>query len=206
MIPRRALLLASLAAPSLAHAQAPDRVRVAVFNVSSALPYRVAAERGFFREAGIEATAVPLQTAPLIVQSMIAGDIEAASNLVTLEGANINVRRPGTALYIALNGQNAQYRMEQFVVRPQHPARSIAELKGARILSAPGPANISAARAVLAANGLQEGRDYTWCWRSASSTGPGDRRLSAALVEAAPPAAARGPGCRARGSRRRPAR
>ncbi|MGG5887468.1 ABC transporter substrate-binding protein [Falsiroseomonas sp. HC035] len=161
MIRRRPLLLASLAAPSIARAQARDRVRVAVFNVSSALPYYVAAERGFFAAEGIEASAIPLQAAPLIVQAMVSGDVEAASNLVTLEGANINARRAETALYIALNGQNARYRMEQFVVRPQHPAQAIRDLKGARILSAPGPANLSAARAVLAANGLQEGRDYT---------------------------------------------
>jgi NitT/TauT family transport system substrate-binding protein len=161
MIRRRPLLLASLAAPSLARAQARDRVRVAVFNVSSALPYHVAAERGFFAAEGIEPSAIPLQAAPLIVQAMVSGDVEAASNLVTLEGANINARRADTALYVALNGQNARYRMEQFLVRPQHPAQSIRELKGARILSAPGPANLSAARAVLAANGLQEGRDYS---------------------------------------------
>jgi NitT/TauT family transport system substrate-binding protein len=161
MISRRPLLLAALAAPTIAHAQAPDRVRVAVFNVSSALPYYVAVERGFFAANGIEASAVPLQAAPLIVQSMISGDVEAASNLVTLEGANINARRANTAVYIALNGQNAQYQMEQFVVRSGSTAQSIRDLKGARILSAPGPANISAARAVLTANGLQEGRDYT---------------------------------------------
>lgn len=161
MISRRPLLLAALAVPSVARAQAPDRVRVAVFNVSSALPYYVAVERGFFAAQGIEASAVPLQAAPLIVQSMVAGDVEAASNLVTLEGANINARRANTAVYIALNGQNAQYQMEQFVVRAGSTAQSIRDLKGARILSAPGPANISAARAVLAANGLQEGRDYT---------------------------------------------
>lgn len=161
MISRRPLLLAALAVPSVARAQAPDRVRVAVFNVSSALPYYVAVERGLFAAQGIEASAVPLQAAPLIVQSMVAGDVEAASNLVTLEGANINARRANTAVYIALNGQNAQYQMEQFVVRAGSTAQSIRDLKGARILSAPGPANISAARAVLAANGLQEGRDYT---------------------------------------------
>lgn len=161
MLPRRTLLLAALATPAIARAQAPERVRVAVFNVSSALPYYVAAERGFFAAEGIEATAVPLQAAPLIVQAMIAGDVEAASNLVTLEGANINARRANTAIYIALNGQNRQYQMEQFVVRAGSTARSIRDLRGARILSAPGPANISAARAVLAANGLQEGRDYT---------------------------------------------
>jgi NitT/TauT family transport system substrate-binding protein len=158
---RRLLLLSALAMPAAARAQAAERVRVAVFNVSSALPYYVAAERGFFAAEGIEASAVPLQAAPLIVQAMIAGDVDAAANLVTLEGANINARRADTALYVALNGQNAQYRMEQFVVRAGHPAQAIRDLRGARILSAPGPANLSAARAVLAANGLQEGRDYT---------------------------------------------
>ena len=161
MLARRPLLLAALAAPAIARAQPVERVRVAVFNVSSALPYYVAAERGFFAAQGIEASAVPLQAAPLIVQAMVAGDVEAAANLVTLEGANINARRANTAIYVALNGQNAQYRMEQFVVRTAHPAQSIRDLRGARILSAPGPANISAARAVLAANGLVEGRDYT---------------------------------------------
>ncbi|QYU71082.1 ABC transporter substrate-binding protein [Leptolyngbya sp. 15MV] len=125
------------------------------------MPYYVAAERGFFREAGIEPVAVPLQAAPLIVQAMVAGDVEAASTLVTLEGANINARRANPALYIALNGQNARYRMEQFVVRAGHPAQSLRDLRGARILSAPGPANLNAAKAVLAAIGLQDGRDYT---------------------------------------------
>ena len=161
MIRRRPLLLGLLAAPAVARAQDVARVRVAVFNVSSALPYYVAAERGFFADAGIDAVAVPLQAAPLIVQSMVTGDVEAAANLVTLEGANINARRANTAVYVALNGQNAQYRMEQFVVRAGHAAQSVRDLRGARIVSAPGPANISAARAVLAANGLQEGRDYT---------------------------------------------
>ncbi len=154
-------MLGALAAPVVARAQAADRVRVAVFNVSSALPYYVAAERGFFAAEGIEASAVPLQAAPLIVQAMVTGDVEAAANLVTLEGANINARRANTAVYVALNGQNARYQMEQFVVRPGQAAQSIRELRGARIVSAPGPANVSAAKAVLAANGLVEGRDYT---------------------------------------------
>jgi NitT/TauT family transport system substrate-binding protein len=161
MIARRAVMLGALALPAVARAQAAERVRVAVFNVSSALPYYVAAERGFFAAEGIEASAVPLQAAPLIVQAMVTGDVEAAANLVTLEGANINARRANTAVYVALNGQNARYQMEQFVVRPGHPAQTIRELRGARILSAPGPANVSAAKAVLAANGLVEGQDYT---------------------------------------------
>jgi hypothetical protein len=80
---------------------------------------------------------------------------------VTLEGANINQRRPGTLTYIALNGQNAQYITEQFVVKAGSTAKTLADLKGAKILSAPGPANLGAAKAVLKAVGLEEGKDYS---------------------------------------------
>jgi NitT/TauT family transport system substrate-binding protein len=50
--------------------------------------------------------------------------------------------------------------MEQFVVRPNSPAQRLAELRG-RIMSAPGPGNLAAARAALTAVGLREGADFT---------------------------------------------
>jgi len=50
--------------------------------------------------------------------------------------------------------------MEQFVVRKGYPATSLKDLKGAKIMSAPGPANVTMAKAALAAVGLKEG-DYT---------------------------------------------
>jgi len=151
--------LAFLAAPALA--QPAERVRIAVFNVASAIPHYIAVDRGLYAAAGLNVEAIMLQSAPLIVQAMVANDADAASNLVTLEGANINARRANTALYFALNGQNAEYRSEMFLVRSQSTATDLRGLRGARILSAPGPANLSAARAVLATQGLVETRDYT---------------------------------------------
>ena len=50
--------------------------------------------------------------------------------------------------------------MEQFVVRKGYNATSLKDLKGAKIMSAPGPANVTMAKAVLAAVGLKEG-DYS---------------------------------------------
>jgi NitT/TauT family transport system substrate-binding protein len=73
---------------------------------------------------------------------------------------NANVKKPGAATYIALNSQTKVWKMEQFVVRNGFPANSIAELKGAKLMSAPGPANLNTAKAILARNGLKEG-DYT---------------------------------------------
>lgn len=150
---------AGLASVSSAHAD--DKVRVGVFGSSSALPYFVGLERGFFKEAGITVETVMLASAPLIVQSMVTGDIDAASNLVTLEGANISQRRPNTLTYISLNGQNAQYITEQFVVKTGSQAKTLKDLKGAKLFSAPGPANVGTAKAVLKAVGLEENKDYT---------------------------------------------
>jgi NitT/TauT family transport system substrate-binding protein len=63
-------------------------------------------------------------------------------------------------MYIGVHSQNKTYQMEQFVVRKGYSAESLKDLKGARIMSAPGPANVVAAKAVLAKAGLKEG-DYT---------------------------------------------
>jgi NitT/TauT family transport system substrate-binding protein len=137
-------------------AEAADKVRIGVFVAGSALPYYVAVDRGYFIEADLDVEAVFIGTHPLIIQALVSGDIDAASNLVTLEGANINALRPNTLSFIALYGQNSEYVMEQFVVKPDSTATSIADLRGANLFSAPGPANLGAARASLIASGLTE--------------------------------------------------
>jgi NitT/TauT family transport system substrate-binding protein len=141
-------------------AAAQDKVKVGVFPVSSSLPYFVALERGFFNEQNIEPEMVRLIGGPPTVAAMITNQIDAAAVLVTIEGMNANLKKPGVAMYISINSQNRTYQMEQFVVRKGYEATSIKDLKGAKIMSAPGPANVTMAKAALAAVGLKEG-DYT---------------------------------------------
>jgi NitT/TauT family transport system substrate-binding protein len=142
-------------------AAATDKIKVGVFLSSSALPYFIAINRGYFKDVDIEVETIPLATHPLIVQSLVTGAIDIGTNLVTLEGANINARRPDTLSYISLNGQNAKYITEQFVVKASSEAKSLKDLKGMKLFSAPGPANLGAAKAVLKAVGLEENTDYT---------------------------------------------
>ncbi len=155
--------IAALSAVALlaigASAQAADKVTVGVFPVTSALPYFVALERGYFKDVDIEASMVRLIGGPALVGAMITNDIDVAANLVTIEGMNANLKKPGVVNYISINSQNKKYKMEQFVVSKKSGIKSYADLKGKRIMSAPGPANMTMARAVLAANGLKEG-DY----------------------------------------------
>jgi NitT/TauT family transport system substrate-binding protein len=152
----------TLSAGLLPTAQAADRIKVGVFPSSAALPFYVAMNRGYFKDAGLEIEEVPMNSHPLTVQALVSGSIDAAVNLVTLEGANIELRRPNTLKYISLNGQNHQYVIEQFVVRTASKAKTLQDFKnGTKLLSAPGPANIGTARAVLKTVGLVEGKDFS---------------------------------------------
>src|SRR5215211_8904800 len=160
---RRLLLGAAavLAVLATVPAAAQDKVKVGVFPVSSSLPYFVAVERGFFKEQNIEPEMVRLIGGPPNVAAMITNQIDASAVLVTIEGMNANLKKPGVAMYISLNSQNQKYQMEQFVVRSSlSEVKTLADLKGKKIMSAPGPANVTMAKAALAAVGLKEG-DYT---------------------------------------------
>ena len=162
---RRRLLTVAAGATALATvpaaAQAPEKVKVGVFPVSSSLPYFVALERGFFKEQNIEPEMVRLIGGPPNVAAMITNQIDASAVLVTIEGMNANLKKSGVAMYISLNSQNRTYQMEQFVVRiGLSGVNSLADLKGKKIMSAPGPANVTMAKAALAAVGLKDG-DYS---------------------------------------------
>ncbi len=159
-IASRALALATFAVIAATPAFAQDKVRVGVFPVSSTLPYFVALEKGYFKEQNIEPEMTRLIGGPPNVAAMIGNQIDAAAVLVTIEGMNANIKKPGVAMYISVNSQNRTYQMEQFVIRKGFNATSLKDLKGAKIMSAPGPANVTMAKAALAAVGLKDG-DYT---------------------------------------------
>jgi NitT/TauT family transport system substrate-binding protein len=150
----------ALSAAASDPASAQDKVSVGVFPVSSSLPYFVALEKGFFKEQNIAPEMTKLTSGPANVAAMMTNQIEVSVVLVTLEGLNADVKKPGVAMYIALNSQTKIWKMEQFVVRNGFKAKTIADLKGAKLFSAPGPANLNTAKAILAKNGLKEG-DYT---------------------------------------------
>lgn len=153
------VLLATAAFGFSLPAAAQDVVRVGVFPVSSSLPLFVAIDRGFFKEQNIQIEMSRLIGGPPNIAALISDQIDASAILVTIEGMNANLKKPGVAMYLSLNTQNETYRMEQFVVRTGVEIKSLADLKGKKIMSAPGPANVSMARAALAAAGLKDG-DY----------------------------------------------
>jgi NitT/TauT family transport system substrate-binding protein len=160
----RRLIVATAAAVLLAAAPAcaQDKVKVGVFPLSSALPYFVAINLGYFKDLNIEPETTILMGGPSNVAALMTNQIEVSVVLVTLEGLNANVKKPGVAMYIAMHSQNATYKMEQFVVRAglADKVKTLADFKGLKLMVAPGPANLNTAKGILAKVGLKDG-DYT---------------------------------------------
>jgi NitT/TauT family transport system substrate-binding protein len=147
---------------ALSPASAQDKVKVGVFPISSSLPLFVARDLGYFKELNIEPELSPLMGGPPNVAALITNQIEVAAVLVTLEGLNADVKKPGVAMYVAMHSQTATYKMEQFVVRAglADKVKTLADFKGMKLMSAPGPANVNTAKGILAKVGLKDG-DYT---------------------------------------------
>ncbi len=159
----RVVAIVALAASSAVctHALAQDKVKMGLFIASSAMPYFIARERGYFAAENLDVEGIPLATHPLIVQGLVKGDLDTASNLLSLEGANINALRPNTLQYFSINCQNVKYQVEAYVVPAANTSiKTLADLKGKRIMSAPGPGNLFVAKGVLKAAGVDE-KDYT---------------------------------------------
>lgn len=160
----RRTILGAMAAVALSTlpAAAQDKVKVGVFPISSSLPYFVAIGEGYFKEANIELETIRLMGGPPNVAALMTNQIDVSAVLVTLEGLNANVKKPGVAMYIAMHSQNPVYKMEQFVVREGlvDKVKTLKDFKGLKLMSAPGPANVNTAKGILAKMGLKDG-DYT---------------------------------------------
>lgn len=156
------LVAAALGSLSVAAQAEPDKVKVGVFPISSSLPYFVAIEKGYFKELNIEPETIKLMGGPPNVAGLMTNQIEVSAVLVTLEGLNANVKKPGVAIYVAMHSQTPVYKMEQFVVRSglADKVKSLKDFKGLKLMTAPGPANLNTAKGILAKNGLKDG-DFT---------------------------------------------
>jgi NitT/TauT family transport system substrate-binding protein len=157
-----ALATAGMAGLPIKARAAADKVNVGVFPISSSLPYFIAIDLGYYQKLNIEPQTIKLMGGPSNVAALMTNQIEASAVMVTLEGLNADVKKPGVAMYIAMHSQNTHYKMEQFVVREGlvDKVKSLKDFKGLKLMCAPGPANLNTAKGILAKIGLKPG-DYT---------------------------------------------
>ena len=55
-----------------------EKVKMGLFIASSAMPYFIAKERGYFAAENLDVEGIPFATHPLIVQGLVKGDLSSA--------------------------------------------------------------------------------------------------------------------------------
>ena len=67
-----AALLGTLAMPAIVRAQARPKIRIGYWPVAAGLPFFVAIEKGYFKEAGLDVDAIKFAGAQQVMEAMVA--------------------------------------------------------------------------------------------------------------------------------------
>ena len=155
---RRRLLLGSLAggalgvvgAPHVARAQSGPKLRIGYWPVAAGLPFFVALEKGYFKDAGLEVEPLKFAGAQQVMEAMLSGRCDGSANGTGTANLAIGeIAQPGLFKIFATNPSNARFVLEEFLVPHDSPARSVADLKGKRVASGPGIQNVTLAKTML---------------------------------------------------------
>ena len=140
--------------PSLVRAQAGPKIRIGYWPIAAGLPFYVAIEKGYFKEAGIDVEALKFAGAQQVMEAVLSGRADGTAN--GTGSANIAIgelAQPGTFKIFATNPSNAKNVLDEFIVPKDSPVKTIADLKGKRIASGPGIQNMTLAKQVLEKSG-----------------------------------------------------
>ncbi len=141
---------AALGVPRLVRAQAAPKIRIGFWPVAAGLPFFVAIEKGYFKEAGLEVEPLKFAGAQQVMEAMLAGRSDGSSNGTGSANLAIGeIAQPGLFKIFATNPSNAKYVLEEFLVPKDSPVKTMAELKGKKVASGPGIQNVTLAKTML---------------------------------------------------------
>jgi len=142
-----------LGAPAIVRAQSTmsgPRMRIGFWPIASGLPFYVALEKGFFKEAGLNVEPLKFASAQQVMEAMLSGRAEGSSNGTASAVLAIGeIAQPGLFKIFCTNPTNAKFVLDQFVVPKDSPIKTLAELKGRRVASGPGIQNVTLAKVML---------------------------------------------------------
>nr|WP_241673040.1 ABC transporter substrate-binding protein [Lacisediminimonas profundi] len=145
--------LAGIGAPVFA--QSAPKMRIGFWPVASALPFFVAIEKGYFKEAGLNVEPLKFASAQQVIEAILAGRAEGSSNGTASAALALGeIAQPGLLKIFCTNPTNAKYVLDEFIVAKDSPVKTMADLKGKRIASGPGIQNSTIAKTILEKAGV----------------------------------------------------
>lgn len=142
--------LAALGAPSLALAQAAPKLRIGFWPVAAGLPFFVAIEKGYFKEAGLDVEPLKFAGAQQVMEAMLAGRCDGSANGTGSANLAIGeIAQPGLFKIFCTNPSNAKFVLDEFIAAKDSTFKSVADLKGKRVASGPGIQNVTLCKTML---------------------------------------------------------
>lgn len=138
------------------------KVRIAYLPNIHALPFYLALEKGYFKDAGVDVELVKFEAPNQIIDALLSNQVGFAS-----PGAAAGItavsqnKKPGTIKIFSVQGGTDVLAGESFVVPIDSTIKSFADLKGKKLGILPGIQWQTIARHILAKNGLTSGTDVT---------------------------------------------
>lgn len=149
----------ALGVPGLASAQPTPPIRIGYWPVAAGLPFYVALEKGYFKEAGLAVEPLKLAGPQQVVEAMIAGRAEgSATGTGTAVLGLADIAQPGVLKIFCTNPTNQRFVLEQFIVTKASPLSAISQLGGKRVGCGPGIQNRVLAQKVLEQAGAKDPR------------------------------------------------
>ena len=141
--------------PSIAKA-ADDKILIGYWPIAGGLPFYVALEKGYFKEAGLNVEGVKFASANQVAEAIISGRIHGSANgTASAALALAEISSPNLLKIICSNPSNAKFVLDEFLVPLDSKAKSIKDLpKDAKVASGPGIQNVTLAKIILEKNGL----------------------------------------------------
>lgn len=140
----------------LARADTP-KIRIGYWPIAAGLPFYVALEKGFFKDAGLDVEGAKFASATQVVEAMIAGRIEGSANGTASAALGLGeITSPGLFKIICSNPSNKVFVLDEILVPKDSAVKSIADLAGKRVASGPGIQNVTLAKVILEKNGIKD--------------------------------------------------
>ena len=161
------LALSVMAAIALSSCSAPEQsgmtdVRIAYLPNIQALPFYLALEKGYFKDAGVNVEPMKFEAPNQIIDALLSNQVgfaaPGAAAGITAVSQN---KKPGTIKIFGIQGGTDVLATESFVVPADSTITSFKDLKGKKLGILPGIQWQTIARHILAKNGLTSGTDVT---------------------------------------------
>ncbi len=142
--------LAVLAAPGIVCAQAGPKIRIGFWPVAAGLPFFVALEKGYFKEAGLDVEPLKFAGAQQVMEAMLSGRGDGSANGTGSANLAIGeIAQPGLFKIFCTNPSNVKYVLDEFITGKDNAIKTMADLKGKRVASGPGIQNTTLCKTML---------------------------------------------------------